>query len=205
MNRTTTCIAVLWIALALILAGLCGCSDSQDQRAVGAAFARYVQILQHEDLEEIDLLIHPESPLLQAVVSRELRTRLWKVQRLRLSMLNGQIEVLNITKTALGRQLTYRFTSDEPMIPQVQSTVDFQQENGVWRMVVPENGLDIVPIDFSRLQFDQVFTQETETGHKMGFHVSGQTTAGISKEEWKKILQEQGDAPGGSPPENSED
>ena len=180
------------LVLSLILLAF-GCDRFRDEHQIADAFGAFMKSLQDRNLDEIEEMIHPDSPFLEAYQSISLRQTFWESQLMRLSMIGGYMETESVEpENDQGvRQLVVELTPKSQDLGSMDIEVPFKNDNGQWKLLLPKSGIELVPINFSdyRPEFGPYKSQDGNMSYEMKVeHVDG-----YSQDDWLKVIRDNKD------------
>lgn len=168
-----------------------GCDFLSTERNVNMTFRKLVMALQDKDYEAIENLIHSQSPFIAATNSREARNRIWTFQSFKLSSVGGEIETLNTKNKSGKRVLTYRIRPGNMQYGLVESSLSFLKENGKWKLWIPKEGVDVIPVEIGNIEREGTYINEFENSEGTIFQVQSKKVSGMKKDDWLKKLREE--------------
>lgn len=183
--RTSRLILSGFVIVALIITG---CGKLTSEKKVTVTFRKLIMALQDKDYYTIDDLIHPKSPFRTEIDSKELRTRFWMLQSFKLASAGGQIDTMG-TKNSKGKMiLKYRLKPTNIYYEPFEASLAFVKEGNDWKLWVPREGAEIVPIEIGGFEKEKTFINEFESSDGTVFKVETKTTPGMTKQDWIEKL-----------------
>ena len=179
-----------FVLLLLIMALLLACCQSKDESiSITRAFTEFVIAIQNGDLEKVGDFIHPDSPFYKQTSDEGDRFNHWAVQHLKLTAIGGKIEVFEIDGAADRKTLKCRLFPGQNLYDPVDVNVVYAKEKSNWKILAPEKGLDLVPIEPSDVKIERSQDQDLGNGRTLRINIKSQKVSGPGVEEWMKIIR----------------
>lgn len=185
---------VFFLLTTLVVCG--GCDKSKRDRQIASEFTDLVMDLKIRDVDQIDEIIHSQSPFLKANPAPTDRARVWMIQSVRMDFLKGNVELLGTRETGDTVYLLYRYQPARKGLEPVESQVAFKTDGDQWKLFVPEKGIDLIPMDFDHRTVSTKKVQRFDDGRELEIRMKNDAVSGYDQEYWLDYLRKQRQAEG---------